>query len=75
MKKILVLMLSVVALSIIFAGQSMAEVKCTCEDWDRDGRFGVVLDGKVLKGNVGDYGTCMRNLLTIPQCRGSLERK
>jgi hypothetical protein len=37
---------------------------CACEDWDKDGRFGVVLyeikkyKPKVLKSNIGDFYKC-----------------
>ena len=43
---------------------------CTCEDWDRDGRYGVVLNGKtVLSPNVGTYDRCMSRAQSISQCR------
>jgi len=43
---------------------------CTCEDWDRDGRYGVVLNGKtVLAPNVGSYDQCMSRARSIGQCR------
>lgn len=43
---------------------------CTCEDWDRDGRYGVVLNGKtVLSPNVGAYDRCMSRARSISQCQ------
>ncbi len=52
---------------------SMAGSLCTCEDWDKDGRYGVVLnrDGKksVLQSNRGDYSECMGILATLEQCQ------
>lgn len=42
---------------------------CTCEDWDRDGRYGVVLNGKtVLSPNVGSYEHCLRRLKSLSGC-------
>lgn len=41
---------------------------CTCEDWDEDGRFGVVLDGRAIASNVGSYSECMRRAATIDRC-------
>lgn len=38
---------------------------CTCEDWDKDGRFGIVknsskkISSKVLRGNIGNYYQCV----------------
>jgi hypothetical protein len=40
-------------------GTAVSGNRCTCEDWDDDGRYGVVLNGRVLRGNVGSYGDCM----------------
>ncbi len=52
---------------------SSASVKsrniCTCEDWDGDKRYGVVLNNKVLKSNVGTYNRCMRVTSTLDKCR------
>ena len=45
--------------------------KCRCEDWDSDGRFGVVLNGNVLRSNIGPYEECMRYLASLGQCAGS----
>ena len=47
----------------------MARNNCSCEDWDNDGRFGIVLNGKVLKSNVGDYSACMQLADGLPECR------
>lgn len=41
---------------------------CRCEDWDHDGRFGVVLSGNVLRSNIGPYEACMRYLESLGQC-------
>lgn len=44
---------------------------CSCEDWDGDGRFGVVLNGtKVLKSNIGSRIQCQRYANTMSQCTG-----
>ena len=61
MKKLFVAMLSTVAIALIVNGHATAEDRCTCEDWDRD--------GKVLKGNVGRYDDCMRFAEKMTQCR------
>ena len=43
---------------------------CTCEDWGRDGRFGVVLNGKtVLAPNVGSVESCKARAQAFSQCR------
>ena len=42
---------------------------CTCEDWNNDGKFGVVLKGKILKSNIGPYEVCMRYAATLSQCQ------
>jgi hypothetical protein len=42
--------------------------KCTCEDWDRDGRYGVVFDGKAIAPNVGSYSKCLRHTQTLNRC-------
>ena len=34
--------------------------RCTCEDWDHDGRYGIVRDGQVLQGNIGPLEQCRR---------------
>lgn len=41
---------------------------CTCEDWDKDGRFGVVLNGRVLRSNVGTRGACLKYAQTLGSC-------
>ena len=43
---------------------------CTCEDWDKDGRYGVVLNGKtVLAPNVGSHHQCMSRAQSMRQCQ------
>jgi len=46
----------------------MRKNKCTCEDWDNDGRFGVVLDRRVLRSNYGTYTQCMNFADTLKEC-------
>jgi hypothetical protein len=47
---------------------------CTCEDWDKDGRFGAVVyfglnkTRKLLKGDVGDYYDCVSYKSSLSQC-------
>ena len=41
---------------------------CTCEDWNKDGSFGVVLKGKVLRPNYGTYAKCMKFSKTLANC-------
>ena len=46
---------------------------CSCEDWDGDGRFGVVLNGpngsEVLEPNIGPSRRCLRVMRRIPRCQ------
>ncbi len=47
---------------------------CTCEDWDKDGRFGVVLykgvgSPKVLKANKGHYYDCTAYKSKLSKCQ------
>lgn len=48
-----------------------ADLRCTCEDWDRDGRYGVVLSSKILAGNYGPYAKCMQYAQSLSQCRSA----
>ena len=48
---------------------------CACEDWDTDGRFGVVLyrgmknkKPKLLRPNVGNFYDCTAFKASLPQC-------
>lgn len=45
---------------------------CTCEDWNKDGDYGIVYSGKVLRANIGPYPECMKALMDTEQC---LEKK
>jgi len=47
----------------------MARNNCTCEDWDNNGRFGVVLNNKVLRSNVGSYSKCIEAAESLKECR------
>ena len=46
----------------------MRKNKCSCEDWNNDGRFGVVLDRRVLRSNYGTYAQCMNFADTLKEC-------
>ena len=48
----------------------MRHNRCTCEDWNNDGRFGVVLGRKVLRSNYGTYAQCMNHADTLKECTG-----
>lgn len=49
--------------------------RCTCEDWDKDGRYGVVLNGTtVLMPNYGTYDQCVDFKLTLGKCGASRGR-
>jgi len=47
--------------------------RCTCEDWDRDGRYGIVIHEngrkKVLRSNDGSYDECQQAAADHPACR------
>lgn len=50
---------------------------CTCEDWDKDGRFGAVvhklkINKKVLQSNIGDYGDCAYTKSGMSSCSGNI---
>ena len=47
----------------------MARNNCRCEDWDSNGSFGIVLNGNVLKSNLGAYSACVQLADTLPECR------
>ena len=46
-----------------------AVMLCTCEDWNRDGLYGVVLKGEILSANYGPYAKCMDYARSLRQCR------
>ncbi len=74
MKKILLLVMASFVNSAIYADVTIK----SCEDWDKDGRFGIVahtlatppLKPYVIKGNVGTYASCLSEKSKIHQCKG-----
>ena len=48
----------------------MKHNRCSCEDWNNDGEFGVVLGRKVLRSNYGTYAQCMNFADTLDECIG-----
>ena len=46
----------------------MRKNKCTCEDWNNDGAYGVVLGRRVLRSNYGTYAQCMSFAGTLKEC-------
>lgn len=68
MKKAFILLYCAATVLLLADGLALAGDRCTCEDWDKDGRFGVVLNGRVLKGNVGNYDECMRYARALDKC-------
>lgn len=56
-----------------------ADVKIkSCEDWDKDGRFGIVshvlapppVKTKTIRANIGVYAACLSKSTRTPQCKG-----
>jgi len=47
----------------------MARNNCRCEDQDDNGLFGVVLNGHVLRSNVGSKSACMQLADSLAECR------
>ncbi|MGM0611822.1 MAG: hypothetical protein ACQES5_12185 [Thermodesulfobacteriota bacterium] len=73
---ILALILVTLTASTARAGNELTS--CTCEDWDKDGRFGAVLhkfkiDKKVLKSNIGDYKQCAAYKSSLSRCNGKID--
>lgn len=61
----------------VIAGTVYAGSVCTCEDWDEDGRFGVVLyhtvnnnNMSVVKSNIGNYYQCISFKSGLDICSG-----
>jgi len=74
----LILALMFVSFSTLTARAGNELTYCTCEDWDKDGRFGAVLhklkiDKKVLKSNIGDYKQCAAHKSSLNRCNGKLD--
>lgn len=42
---------------------------CACEDWNHDGLFGVVRNGKLIQPNYGPYIQCMIYAGTLKACK------
>jgi hypothetical protein len=51
--------------------ESLAEkpMICTCEDWNRDGQYGVVIGKKIISANYGPYTDCMAYARGLAVCR------
>ncbi len=41
---------------------------CTCEDWNKDGAYGVVLGKEIITANYGPYAKCMAYAATLGVC-------
>ena len=42
---------------------------CSCEDWNRDGKFGVVIGKEIITANYGPYQKCMEYARALPVCQ------
>jgi hypothetical protein len=44
---------------------------CSCEDWNKDGDFGVVIGDEIISANYGPYDKCMEFARELPVCKSS----
>lgn len=44
---------------------------CTCEDWNSDGQYGVVIGKEIIAANYGPYPQCIEFARALPVCKAS----
>ena len=44
---------------------------CTCEDWNNDGQYGVVIGKEIIAANYGPYPKCIEYARALPVCKAS----